>query len=103
MDVDSDRNPKRKGSPIDEGGRYHPHPTDQINRSHALAQILEKKGLELMNRLKNRGLMSLALEDRFKAHFGASPEICADIWLRLDPSRLPEKPKKSSFFCGLSS
>jgi hypothetical protein len=97
MDVDSDRNPKRKGSPIDEGGRYRSHPTDRINRSHALAQVFEKKVLELMNRLKKRGLMSLALEDWFKAHFGASPEICADIWLQLDLSSLPEKQKKVEF------
>jgi ribosomal protein S16 len=63
MDVEPDRNPKRKGSPIDEGGRYRPHPTDQISRSDPLAQVFEKKGLGLMNRLKKRGTMSLALED----------------------------------------
>jgi hypothetical protein len=41
--------------------------------------------------------MSLALEERFKAHFGASPEICADIWQRMDPPSLPEKHKKCEF------
>ena len=96
MDVDVDRSLKRKGQQVDDGGRNQP-PTSRISRTQSLAQIFEQKGLELMNRLKKRGTMSLALDDRFKSHFGALPDICADIWYRLDPSTLPEEQAKVEY------
>jgi hypothetical protein len=51
-----------------------------------LAHQFKVVGNELMNR--SEGGSADTFERRFKAHFGTIPEICADIWLRLNPPTL---------------
>ena len=56
-----------------------------------LGQQFVAIGNDLMNRSGDGSSDTFAR--RFKSHFGTRPEICADIWLRLDPPSLPAGAK----------
>jgi hypothetical protein len=62
----------------------------RVTRSDPLAKAFERKGLELLNR-NSTPYSTETSDQRFKAHFGVPPEICADVWLRLNPPTLPNK------------
>jgi hypothetical protein len=62
----------------------------KVTQSDPLARVFETRGLKLLNRNPTSQSTETS-NQRFKAHFGVPPEICADVWLRLNPSTLPHK------------
>jgi hypothetical protein len=73
--------------------------TKCLKPTHPLVLVLfEECGSKIMNR-KPGGSRSI-LSERFRAHFGVPPVICADIWLRLDPGSLPDGSKLEHLLWG---